>query len=237
MFNPMCAETRTWATKRIGEYLIALKAFKKAEPGKFFTLASGKQSEFYIDCRHVVLDNKPAGLIANTILHDMANVVSDWSKVRLLGTGVSGRVMVGSMLGSPALIDKQVQAIIPREVVKTHGTGKEWEGWAPSEGDQLFVVDDVLTTGGTVVGLNQRIATWFPGARIQRLFVIVDRQEGGRENLAVEGIETQALLTLDELNRLNGGVNEPAKENAERTTGPASSAGEPWDGSRSHGER
>ena len=80
---------------------------------------------------------------------------------------------------------------------KGHGTGKQVEGSSLGEGTPLLVLDDVLTTGGSVLKAVKVLRE--TGCRIEKVLVIVDRQEGGRENLEKEGLEVGSILTREDL--------------------------------------
>lgn len=82
---------------------------------------------------------------------------------------------------------------------KAYGTERRVEGPSLKSGLPVLVVDDVLTTGGSLLMAAREVLAL--GCRVEGLFVIVDRQEGGRENIEKEGFSLHAVVTRDELER------------------------------------
>ncbi len=86
-----------------------------------------------------------------------------------------------------------------RSEAKKHGLENRVDGPTLREGLPLLLLDDVLTTGGSVLKAVQAVKQL--GCKVEKVIVIVDRQEGGRENLEKEGLSVAALLTREELER------------------------------------
>ena len=85
-----------------------------------------------------------------------------------------------------------------RKERKEHGTSKDFEGDL-QRGDRLLFVEDVVTTGGTLVKAIERVRGH--GAEVSDVAVVVDREEGGAAALAGIGVRVQALLTAADLLR------------------------------------
>ena len=83
-----------------------------------------------------------------------------------------------------------------RKEAKTYGTCKLAEG-VDISGKNLLVVEDVVTSGGQVVLSTQDLRNL--GARVSQAICVIDRESGGAENLATEGIELRALFRMSEL--------------------------------------
>lgn len=175
--------------KRLAK-LLHEKSYKEGD----FTLSSGKKSEYYFDCRQTALHPEGAWLIGQ-LFFDL-----------LKGKDVKG---VGGMtLGADPLVsatavisyeqEKPLPALIVRKKAKGHGTGQYVEGLANFEdGDEVAMLEDVVTTGGSVVTAAQRIKD--AGLNVRTICVVLDREEGGREAVEEAGFELISIFTRKEL--------------------------------------
>jgi orotate phosphoribosyltransferase len=102
--------------------------------------------------------------------------------------GIPLATMLSQVTGLPALF--------VRKAAKPYGTRKLAEG-GPVAGRRLVIVEDVVTSGGQI--LESAKALREEGAQIARVVCVVDRESGGRENLAAEGLELHPLFTMSEL--------------------------------------
>lgn len=89
-----------------------------------------------------------------------------------------------------------VRAFTVRKEAKSHGTGKVIEG-AFEPGDRVVVVEDVITTGGSALRAVEAVRA--AGATVLGVLAVVDRNEGGREAIEVQGLEVAALVTAAEI--------------------------------------
>jgi orotate phosphoribosyltransferase len=154
-----------------------------------FTLASGKQASYYLDCRRVTLDARGAQLVGSGMLEllarDMPELVG--------GMAVGADPITGAILALAGSRGIPLRGIIVRKEAKAHGTGKFVEG--PFEpGERVVIVEDVVTTGGSSLLAIERCEA--VGLKVQRVLAIVDRMEGGREAFAERGYELTTLLTI-----------------------------------------
>lgn len=102
--------------------------------------------------------------------------------------GVPLAVMLGQVTGLPTLF--------VRKKAKEYGTRRLAEG-GEVQGRRLLIVEDVVTSGGQVVISTQELKE--RGATITHAVCVIDRQAGGTEALAAEGVELRALFTKSEL--------------------------------------
>ena len=89
-----------------------------------------------------------------------------------------------------------VDAFIVRKEAKGHGTGRQVEGPLP-EGAHVVVVEDVTTTGSSALAAVKAVEA--KGCKVMEIVTILDRMEGGRENLEARGYRVFALFNRDEL--------------------------------------
>jgi orotate phosphoribosyltransferase len=144
-----------------------------------FVLASGKRSNYYLDCRLTTMDPHGALLIARLILSTIREEHIAASAIGGLTLGadpIGASVAVISALEGPAL-----NAFIVRKEPKDHGTKRFIEGFDGQPGTRVIVVDDVCTTGESILKAAQRMEE--AGYVVAATFVVVDREEGGSENI------------------------------------------------------
>ena len=152
------------------------------------TLASGRTTDFYFDGRLVTLDPKGLSLVsqvAHEVLSGRCDAVGGpTSGADPIVAGI-GQVSLGS--GSP------LKTFFTRKEAKGHGMGRRIEGPALADGDRVFIVDDVATSGGSLIQAAN-VVTEDTGAKVVGALVIVDRQEGATEKLAEAGITLESLF-------------------------------------------
>ncbi len=154
-----------------------------------FTLASGKQASFYLDCRQVTLDAGGAKLIGEGMLELLAE---PWPEL-VGGMVIGADPITGALLALAGSRKRPLRGIMVRKEPKGHGTGKHVEG-PYLAGEEVVIVEDVVTTGGSSLkAIEHCLAV---GLRVRRVLAIVDRLEGGREAFAEKGFELTTLFTI-----------------------------------------
>ena len=168
--------------------LLKKNAYKKGE----YTLSSGKKSEHYVNCKPVTLSGRGLTL---TSLSMLMYVETDYVAGLTLGADplVSGVSLVS------ALDSRMVNGLIVRKEAKGHGTQAWIEGPLPKEGTKITVLEDVITTGGSAIQAVKRLRD--AGYEVKRVVSIVDRQENGEANTAMQlaGLELVSLYKLKDL--------------------------------------
>ena len=144
-----------------------------------FTLASGRTSDYYIDCRRTTLDAEGANLIGRAILDLLADEAIRPAAVGGLTMGADPIATAVSVLSWQA--GDPIPAFLVRKSGKDHGTRRRIEGCFPKGGDVL-IVEDVVTTGGST--LDAISAVEDEGGRVAAIVAVIDREEGGREALS-----------------------------------------------------
>jgi orotate phosphoribosyltransferase len=173
--------------------LIALLAKRSAKRGQF-TLASGKQSAFYIDARLTTMS--PDGL---TIIGPLALSVlraTDWRVDAVGGLTLGADPISYAISYASAKSDHPLRAFTVRKEAKGHGTERLLEG-PFREGDRVAVIEDVITTGGSALRAIEAVRA--AGGVVAGVLALVDREEGGRQ--AIEGAEVPvvALATAGQI--------------------------------------
>ena len=160
-----------------------------------FRLTSGRMSDFYIDCKQTTLSAKGAYLCGR-LFFDLIRMVDGVCAVGGMTLGADPLVTAVSVI---SYIEKEpVPAFIIRKEPKGHGTGSWIEGRSNiPEGGLTALVEDVVTTGGTLVKAIER--TRQEGLEVGAVLTLVDREEGGAETLREHGFELKAIFTRSEL--------------------------------------
>jgi orotate phosphoribosyltransferase len=161
-------------------------------------LASGRESDFFIDCKQAVLLAEGHALVGGLLLD--AALAFPVSPVAVAGVELGGCPLASSV----ALVSFQrgvrtsrgigLDAIYVRKQAKDHGSQRLLEGdGGLSPGDPVVVVEDVVTTGGSTLRAIERLRE--RGLQVVGVVAIVDRLEGGVERLRESGVPTRALYT------------------------------------------
>jgi orotate phosphoribosyltransferase len=154
-----------------------------------FTLASGKKSTFYLDCRLVTLDAAGAPLIAEGMLDLMAGDMPDL----VGGMAIGADPITAAIVTLAGLRKIPLRGVMVRKEAKQHGTGKLVEG-PFREGESIVIVEDSLTTGGSSLLAIERCEA--VGLAVKKVLGIVDRLEGAREAFATRGYQLETLFTV-----------------------------------------
>jgi orotate phosphoribosyltransferase len=175
----------TEGVRRIREIAHKGGAFLTGE----FTLTSGKKSSYYIDGKRITLSPEGAYLVGRAIFNELTG-----SEVEAVGGVATGAYpMVTAVAVISHLEGKPIPIFIVREVVKEHGTMRRIEGNL-KEGAKVAILEDVLTTGGSVIKAIEAVEAM--GCRVGRVIALVDRDEGGSERLKKAGYDFTALLRV-----------------------------------------
>jgi orotate phosphoribosyltransferase len=155
-------------------------------------LSSGKRSNYYIDCKRVTLSPEGAYLTAK-IMSDM--IRPDISAVGGLTLGADPLVSCIAILSY--IQGRNLPALIVRKEPKKHGTMSFVEGPALKKGAKVAVVEDVVTTGASMLRAIERIAA--AGYEPVQALAIFNRLEGGSEALAAKGFDLESIFTRADL--------------------------------------
>ena len=173
--------------------LVRLLAERSARRGTF-TLASGRISHFYVDCRLTTMS--PDGLVLVGPLAHAMLLASGWSIDSVGGLTMGADPVSYAIAYASALAETPLRCFAVRKEPKGHGLGKRIEG-SFRRGDRVVVIEDSMTTGGSA--LNAAAAIRAEGGEVIGALTLVDREEGAREALEAHGIPLIAFTSADEL--------------------------------------
>lgn len=174
--------------------LIEILKKKSILKGKF-KLSSGKMTDYYIDGRLTTLDAEGLFLIGEIFLQEILKN----PKISTVGGPTMGAdPIVGSVLVHGILANKKLNGFLVRKEEKHHGTGKLIEGNL-SEGDIVAIVEDVVTTGGSVMRSIKAVEK--TGAKISKVLVVLDREDGADKKFMELGYEFYSIFKFSDLNK------------------------------------
>lgn len=162
-----------------------------------FVLASGRRSSFYFDCKLTTCFAEAMPLIGEAFVCEFDR---EGRRPRCVGGLTSGADPIANAIAYYSLnVGPPLDMFSVRKEQKSHGTRKWIEGCAESP---VAVVDDVVTSGGSVIRAIQRCQE--DGLEIVHVAVLVDREEGGMGNIqaVVPKVPVTAIFKKSELDAL-----------------------------------
>jgi orotate phosphoribosyltransferase len=170
--------------------LLRAKSIKRGD----FTLASGKKSNYYLDCRLTTLDAEGAlhtGYCVLALLDEMG------VKPDAIGGLSMGADPLVTATGVVSAVEKRpLQGFLVRKKAKEHGRQKQIEGMEETQGKRVVIVDDVCTTGGSTVEAIEAVER--EGCQVIAVISLVDREEGGSDMLRAK-YNYRSIFTAREL--------------------------------------
>ena len=144
--------------------LLATKSFRLGE----FKLASGRTSDYYIDCRTTTLDARGAQLTGQALLDEIH--ARGWNP-----DAIGGLTMGADPLAvAVAVTSGSIHAFLVRKAETQHGTGQRIEGFR-EKGAKVVIVDDVCTTGSSTIQAIEAAREF--GFEIVGVMCLVEREE------------------------------------------------------------
>jgi len=173
--------------------ILCKKSFQFSEE-PIFKLVSGQMSQFYVNCKPTTLSPRGMFLSGHLVYEAIRNV-------RIAGIGgltfgadpiAVATAFVSELQGNP------IQAFSIRKTRKDHGMIRWIEGDI-QPGDRVAIIDDVATTGGSTIKAIERARS--EGMNVVKAVILVDRQEGGVENIRKHVPDISTIITRDDLMR------------------------------------
>lgn len=179
--------------EKLGEIIIA-RSFQYSDNPPF-TLASGRTSSYYFNCKPTTLDPEGMNLIGEIIF----NMLKDSDVTAAGGLTLGADPIANALSVISYQRGKPIKSFIVRKDVKDHGTKSAIEGNV-TPGEKVVIIDDVITTGASTI-------TAIEHARkakliVERVITLIDREEGGRENILRYVKNIQSVFTRTEIMRL-----------------------------------
>ena len=171
--------------------LLCEKSFQYSEE-PVFRLVSGRLSRYYINCKPTTLSAKGMFLVGHLMAAALKN--ADISAVGGLTFGADPIAIATAYTSE--LKGSSFNAFSVRKTRKDHGIVKWIEGDV-KRGARVAIIDDVATTGGSTIKAIERARQ--EGLEVVKAVILVDRQEGGLENIRETVKDVSAIITRDEL--------------------------------------
>jgi orotate phosphoribosyltransferase len=176
--------------------LVALLAKYSAKRGDF-VLASGRKSNFYIDARLTTMSPEGLSMIGPIGLASLGN--TGWNVSAVGGLTLGADPISYAISYASATSPRPLRAFTVRKEAKTHGTAKLLEG-PFNPGDRVAIIEDVITTGGSALRAIDAVRD--AGGIVAGVLALIDREEGGRENIEGSGLPVISLTTAAQILKL-----------------------------------
>ena len=178
--------------------IIIERSFKYSEDPPF-TLASGKKSNYYFNCKPTTLDPEGMNLIGEIIFDILKN--DDITAAGGLTLGADPIANAVSVISFQK--GKPIKSFIVRKDIKEHGTKSVVEGNV-LPGEKVVIIDDVITTGAsTITAIEQAQKA---GLIVSKVVALIDREEGGRENIFRYIKDVDAVFTRTQIMNLRSKI-------------------------------
>lgn len=175
------------------EVLAELMKQRSVSTGRF-TLASGRQSTYYIDARKTTMSAAGLELIGDLGLALIRR--AGWTPSLVGGLTLGADPVAYAIARASRAAPPEIDAFTVRKEAKAHGARRRIEGcFLPDAA--VVVVEDVVTTGQSALQAIAAVAA--EGGRVLGVLTVVDREEGGRETIERGGVPLRSILSLRDL--------------------------------------
>ncbi len=174
-------------------HLICRLAYREGD----FTLSSGRRSDYYINCKPVTLHPQGSYLVGWGMLRCLPSDTEAVAGMTLGADPIVAAVGLVSALTDEPGIPHHLPALIVRKQAKGHGTQAWLEGMNLPPGTRTWILEDVVTTGGSALQAAERVRG--AGYRVEGILSLVDRQEGASQCYGEAGIPFRAVFTLADI--------------------------------------
>ena len=157
-----------------------------------FKLVSGRVSRFYVNCKPTTLSARGMYLVG----HLMFDEIKDSRVVAVGGLTFGADPLAVATAFASELKGQPINAFSIRKTQKDHGIVRWIEGDV-QPGQRVVIIDDVATTGGSTIKAIERARS--EGLEVVKSVILVDRQEGGLDNIRMHVQDVSAIISRDEL--------------------------------------
>ncbi len=159
-------------------------------------LASGRKSNFYFDSKHTTLHPEGSYLVGKLFFEEIKKL---GTPVRGVGGLTIGADPIATAVSLVSYLEGEpIPAFIVRKESKDHGISQWIEGWKNlRKKEPVVVVDDVVTTGKSSLEAAKKVEE--AGYKVEAIIILIDREEGGRENIESAGYRLRTIFTKSEL--------------------------------------
>jgi len=171
--------------------ILCEKSFQYSEEPNF-KLVSGRKSRFYVNCKPTTLSPRGIYLVGHLVFQ----AIKDLNVAGVGGLTFGADPIAVAAAFASELNRQPIHAFSIRKTRKDHGIVRWIEGNL-KPGDRVAVIDDVATTGGSTVKAIERAKS--EGMNVVKAVILVDRQEGGLDNIRQHVPDVSAIITRDEL--------------------------------------
>jgi orotate phosphoribosyltransferase len=171
--------------------LLCQKSFKYSQE-PVYKLVSGRMSQFYVNCKPVTLRARGMFLTG----HLLFEAIKDDNVTAIGGLTFGADPLAVAAAFTSELKARPINAFSIRKTRKDHGLIRWIEGDIQS-GERVAIIDDVATTGGSTIKAIERARA--EGLEVVRAVILVDRQEGGVDNIRKHVPNVSIIITRDEL--------------------------------------
>ena len=176
-----------------GRFLALLK--EKSYEKRKVILSSGRESDFYIDCKQTTLDAEGAVLCGRLFFEMLSK--GEWPEA-VGGITLGADPIVTAVSLTSALRGRPIPAFIIRKEPKKHGTAQWIEGTRNLRpGMRVAIIEDVVTTGASTIRAIERAEE--SGLVVCRVLAIVDRNEGGKGPIADTGHRLEPMFLKEDV--------------------------------------
>lgn len=165
-----------------------------------FKLSSGQTSDYYCDGKLASFSPKGSNLIADAILRELSAL--DEMPAAIGGMDMGATPIVSVVACRSEQIGRPIPSFTVRKEAKAHGTKKRIEGLLPEVPSTVVIVDDVVTSGGSIREAIQAVREH--GHTVVLAISVLDRGSGGDDAMASMGVPYQPLVRISELGVGNG---------------------------------
>lgn len=161
-------------------------------------LASGKESDFFIDCKQTVLTAQGHVLVGAAMYDALLDEAGLPRVDAIAGVELGGCPLASAVSFTSTLRGSPLDAIYVRKEAKEHGSKRLFEGGTRlGPGARVALLEDVITTGGSTLKAFEKLQE--AGFEVDHVVVLVDRLEGGRQALEEAGLQVHAIYTRHDI--------------------------------------